>query len=160
MEVPGRAVLITGGKRIGAAIAIDLAARGADIALAYHRSSEEAAATVETARASGRTAVAIRADLADPAQCTRLVNEAAAQLGRLDVLVSMASVYRSIPLERTDAAAWDSVLHVDLRAAFLCAQAAIPHMRRGGAGGRIINFADWIAVSGRPRYKGFLPYYV
>jgi len=160
MEVAGRAVLITGGKRIGAAIARDLAARGADIALAYHRSSEEAAATVETARGSGRTAVAIRTDLADPAQCTRLVNEAAAHLGRLDVLVNMASVYRSIPLERTDAAAWDSVLNVDLRAAFLCAQAAVPHMRRGGTGGRIINFADWIAVSGRPRYKGFLPYYV
>jgi 3-oxoacyl-[acyl-carrier protein] reductase len=46
-----------------------------------------------------------------------------------------------------------------LRAAFLCSRAAIPHMRRRG-GGRIVNFSDWIARSGRPRYRGFLPYYV
>jgi NAD(P)-dependent dehydrogenase (short-subunit alcohol dehydrogenase family) len=51
-------------------------------------------------------------------------------------------------------------VNVDLRAAFLCSRAAIPHIRRGGTGGRLINFADWIAASGRPRYKGFLPYYV
>ena len=51
------------------------------------------------------------------------------------------------------------VVDVDLRAAFLCAHAAIPHMRRAG-GGRIVNFADWVAASGRPRYPGFLPYYV
>jgi NAD(P)-dependent dehydrogenase (short-subunit alcohol dehydrogenase family) len=50
-------------------------------------------------------------------------------------------------------------MHTDLRAAFLCAHAAVPHMRKQG-GGRIINFSDWIARSGRPRYKGFLPYYV
>jgi NAD(P)-dependent dehydrogenase (short-subunit alcohol dehydrogenase family) len=160
MEVTGRAVLITGGKRIGGAVAIDLAAQGADVALAYNRSREEAVAAIGQAGEYGRTAIALQADLADPAQCARLVNDAAAQLGRLDVLINMASVYRSIPLEQTDAAAWDAVVDVDLRAAFLCAQAAIPHMRRGGIGGRIINFADWIAASGRPRYKGFLPYYV
>jgi len=50
-------------------------------------------------------------------------------------------------------------MDIDLRASFLCAQAAIPHMRRNG-GGRIVNFSDWIAASGRPRYPGYLPYYV
>ena len=50
-------------------------------------------------------------------------------------------------------------MNVDLRAAFLCAHAAAPHMRAQG-GGRIINFSDWIARSGRPRYAGYLPYYV
>jgi NAD(P)-dependent dehydrogenase (short-subunit alcohol dehydrogenase family) len=48
---------------------------------------------------------------------------------------------------------------VDLRAAFLCARAAVPHMRRQG-GGRIVNFSDWTARSGRPRYTGYVPYYV
>ena len=48
---------------------------------------------------------------------------------------------------------------IDVRAAFLCSRAAVPHMRRGG-GGRIINFSDWLAASGRPRYPGYLPYYV
>ena len=50
-------------------------------------------------------------------------------------------------------------MDVDLRAAFLCAKAAVPHMRRGGRG-RIVNFSDWVAASGRPRYAGYLPYYV
>lgn len=159
MDLTGRSVLITGGKRIGAAVARDLAARGAAVAIAYNRSVREAVAVRDELLAMGRTAVALQADVADPAQCTRLVDEAAAQLGRLDVLINMASVYRPVPLEETDAGSWDAVVNVDLRAAFLCAQAAVPHMRRAG-GGRIVNFTDWVAASGRPRYKGFLPYYV
>ena len=50
-------------------------------------------------------------------------------------------------------------MNVDLRAAFLCAHASAPHMRARG-GGRIVNFSDWLARSGRPRYAGYLPYYV
>jgi NAD(P)-dependent dehydrogenase (short-subunit alcohol dehydrogenase family) len=160
MEVTGRAVVITGGKRIGAAIAADLAARGADVAVAYRTSEAEARSVVARVESSGRRGIAIRADLSDPADCQRLVDEAARALGRLDVLINMASVYRSEPLEGIGAAQWDAVVNVDLRASFLCAQAAVPHMRRTGQGGRIINFADWVAASRRPRYKGFVPYYV
>jgi NAD(P)-dependent dehydrogenase (short-subunit alcohol dehydrogenase family) len=159
MEMTGRAALITGGKRIGAAIAIDFATRGADVALAYNRSGDEAKAVADQVSALGRKAVVIQADLADPLQCRRLVDDAARELGRLDVLVNMASVYRAVPIDDIDAALWDAVVNVDLRAAFLCSHAAIPHMRRE-RGGRIVNFTDWVAVSGRPRYKGFLPYYV
>ena len=160
METTGRAALITGGKRIGAAVAVNLAGRGMDVAIAYNRSRREADDVVSRSQQHRRTALALQADLSDPQACARLVDEAAAGLGRLDVLINMASVYRSIPLEDTDAAVWNSVVDVDLRAAFLCARAAIPHMRRGGTGGRIINFADWVAASGRPRYTGFVPYYV
>ena len=71
----------------------------------------------------------------------------------------MASVYRTVPFDDTDEAVWDSVVDVDLKAAFLCARAAAAHLR-GAGGGRIINFSDWVAASGRPRYKGYLPYYV
>ena len=71
----------------------------------------------------------------------------------------MASVYVPVPFDETDEHTWNAVIDVDLRAAFLCARAAVPHMRRAG-GGRIINFSDWVAASGRPRYTGFLPYYV
>lgn len=160
MQPAGRAALITGGKRIGAAVAADLAARGMDVAVAYNHSKQEADEVVARVAAHGRRAFALRADLADPQACQQLVDTAASQLGRLDVLINMASVYRPIPLDETDAAVWDSVVDIDLRASFLCTRAAIPHMRRGGAGGRVINFADWVAASGRPRYKGFLPYYV
>jgi len=87
------------------------------------------------------------------------VDAAAARFGRLDVLVNMASVYSAVPFDNLDERAWHAVIDVDLRAAFLCARAAVPHMRRVG-GGRIINFGDWLPASGRPRYPGFLPYYV
>lgn len=159
MDPSGRGVLITGGRRIGAAVARTLAASGADVALAYNRSRDEAEAVAADCRTLGRQAAAIQADVSDPSQCLRLVDMAASALGRLDVLINMASVYRTVPLDETDARRWDAVLDVDLRASFLCAQAAIPHMRRAG-GGRIINFSDWIAASGRPRYKGYTPYYV
>ena len=87
------------------------------------------------------------------------MDEAARELGRLDILINMASVYKPVPLDDTSAALWDAVVDVDLRAAFLCAHAAFPTCA-ASSGGRIINFTDWVAVSGRPRYKGFLPYYV
>lgn len=159
MNVQGRAALITGGKRIGAAVADDLASRGMDVALVYHHSAGQAENTATRVRAKGRRAFTLEADLADAAECTRVVEEAARLLGRLDVLINMASVYRAVPIAQTDSAVWDATVNVDLRASFLCAQAAIPHMRRAGAG-RIVNFADWVAASGRPRYTGFLPYFV
>lgn len=160
METTGRAALITGGKRIGTAVAVELARRGMDVAIAFNRSRQEAADAVARIEHHGRRAIALQADLSDPQACQRLVDDAAEHLRRLDVLINMASVYRTVPLADTDAAVWDSVVDVDLRAGFLCARAAIAHMRRGGAGGRIVNFADWVAASGRPRYKGFIPYYV
>ncbi|MEO6213387.1 MAG: SDR family NAD(P)-dependent oxidoreductase [Vicinamibacterales bacterium] len=159
MDVTGLAALITGGKRIGASVAEDLASRGMDVALVFNRSADHAERTAERIRSHGRRAFTIRADLAEAAECTRAVADAAAHLGRLDVLINMASVYRPLPLDQTDADLWDATVNVDLRASFLCAQAAIPHMRRAG-GGRIVNVADWVAASGRPRYPGFLPYFV
>ena len=159
MELTNRAALITGGKRVGASVARALAKRGMDIALAYNRSNEEAEAAAADVKSHGRRAVTIRADLREASQCASLVERAAAEFGRLDVLINMASVYSQVPFVEMDEARWDAVIDVDLKAAFLCALAAVPHMREAG-GGRIINFSDWIAASGRPRYQGFLPYYV
>jgi NAD(P)-dependent dehydrogenase (short-subunit alcohol dehydrogenase family) len=159
MILTNKAVLITGGKRIGAVVAEELARRGMDVALSYQRSKGEAEATAATVRAAGRRAVVLQANLARGDDCARLVDAAAAALGRLDALINMASVYRSIPLAEIDEAHWNEVLDVDLKAAYLCARAAIPHMRAAG-GGRIVNFSDWIAASGRPRYPGYVPYFV
>jgi NAD(P)-dependent dehydrogenase (short-subunit alcohol dehydrogenase family) len=154
-----RAALITGGKRIGAAIARALADAGFDVALSYNASRTEAEAAAADITAAGRRAHIVRANLSSPDDCRALVDETASTFGRLDVLVNMASVYSSVPFDETDAATWNRVVDVDLRAAFLCSRAAVTHMRRQ-QGGRIVNFADWIAASGRPRYPGFLPYYV
>ena len=159
MDLHGRAALITGGKRMGAAVAAALAARGADVALTYRRSQVDAERAAELVRAAGVRAAIVAADLSDPAQCQTVVDRAADAFGRLDVLVNMASVYVSVEFDRMTLADWQRPLDTDLRAAYLCARAAAPHMRRAG-GGRIINFSDWVARSGRPRYRGYLAYYV
>ena len=159
MELIDRGALITGGKRIGAAVAIDLARRGMHLALTYNRSRREAEETADEVRSAGRRVFLIQADLSRGDECRRLVDESAASLGRLDVLINMASVYKSVPFDETDEASWDATIDVDLKAAFLCARAAAAHLRAAG-GGRIISFSDWVAASGRPRYKGYLPYFV
>jgi NAD(P)-dependent dehydrogenase (short-subunit alcohol dehydrogenase family) len=158
MHLIDRSVLITGGKRIGSEVATHLSSLGADVAVAFNRSRDEADATVAAIASLGRRAVAIQADLASPAACRALVDQAVTALGRLDVLVNMASVYVSKPLDDLTLADWDAAINVDLRATHLCSQAAVPHMRRVG-GVRIVNFTDWVAASGRPRYTGYLPYY-
>jgi NAD(P)-dependent dehydrogenase (short-subunit alcohol dehydrogenase family) len=160
MSEPRRsAALITGGKRIGAAVARALAGAGYDVALSYNTSRSEAEATAADITALGRRAQVLQANLASTDDCRALVDTTAAGFGRLDVLVNMASVYKAVPFDSLDERAWHSVIDVDLRAAFLCSRAAVPHMRQGG-GGRIVNFSDWLPASGRPRYPGYLPYYV
>jgi NAD(P)-dependent dehydrogenase (short-subunit alcohol dehydrogenase family) len=159
MDLTNKAALITGGRRIGIVVAGELAARGADVALSYARSRNEAESAAQRVRAAGRQAAVLQVDLASPEACQRLVADAAASLGRLDILINMASVYTERPFQDLRLADWNAPLDIDLRASFLCAQAAAPHMRAQG-GGRIINFSDWVAGSGRPRYKGFVPYYV
>ena len=159
MTLDGIVALITGGKRIGAAVAVDLATAGADVALVYNRSRDEADETAERVRAAGRRALVMQADLSDATRCRVVVDRAAAELGRLDVLVNMASLYERKDYAELSEADWDRALAVDLKATHLCTQAAVPHMRRQG-GGRVVNFADWVAASGRPRYTGYVPYYV
>jgi NAD(P)-dependent dehydrogenase (short-subunit alcohol dehydrogenase family) len=159
VDLTGKAALVTGTRRIGADVAIQLARRGADVALSYWQSQEEVNRAVLAARAAGRRAIALKADLREAAACRDLVARAAQELGRLDVLVALASIYERVPFDTLTERNWDENLAVDLSSSFFCAQAAVPHMRAQG-GGRIILFSDWIAVSGRPRYKGYVPYYV
>ncbi|HEX2462256.1 MAG TPA: SDR family NAD(P)-dependent oxidoreductase [Vicinamibacterales bacterium] len=159
MDLTDRVALVTGGRRIGIVVARELARAGADVALVYRRSRPEADEAADAVRAAGRRAVVLQADLADADECSRVVDDAMRDFGRLDVLVNMASRYEVKALDDLSIEDWDAQLAVDLRAAWLCAKAAIPHMR-GLRGGRIINFADWVAASGRPRYRGYLPYYV
>lgn len=159
MNLDGRVALLTGGRRIGAVVAIELARGGADVAIVYRRSRLEAEETANAIRAMGRRALILQADVREPDACRRVVDGAVDGLGRLDVLVNMASVYTAVPFDDLTVEDWTNQLDVDLRAAWLCARAAAPHMRRL-RGGRIVNIGDWTARSGRPRYVGYLPYYV
>lgn len=159
MVIKDRVALITGGKRIGAVVATTLARSGADIALVYNRSLAEAAETESAVKALGRRAIVVQADVTDERACNDAVATTVRELGRLDILINMASLYAEKPFADLTAADWDRQLAVDLRAGFLFAHAAAPHMKKSG-GGRIVNFADWIAASARPRYPGYTPYYV
>lgn len=159
MNIEGKVAFITGGARIGASVALALAERGADIALAYRRSGREAEETAREVRARGRRAWTYAADLALPAECLRVVDAVEADAGRLDVLVNMASIYRAVDFDAMTVDDWQAPQAVDLGASFACAHRAAPIMRRLG-GGRIVNFTDWIAASRRPRYKGYVSYYV
>jgi NAD(P)-dependent dehydrogenase (short-subunit alcohol dehydrogenase family) len=159
VDLTDTVALITGGRRIGTVVATELARKGAHVAVVYRASRSEAEQTAGTLRAMGRRAVIIQADLRQPEACSRVVEAAVTEFGRLDILVNMASVYREKALDDLTLEDWDMQMSVDLRAAWLCSHAAIPHMRRS-CGGRIVNFSDWVARSGRPRYRGFLPYYV
>ena len=159
MDLAGKAALVTGGRRIGVTVATRLASLGVDVALSYNRSREEAEAAAEHVRRAGRSATVAQADLTRPSEVERLVDGTAARFGRLDILINMASVYRRTPFDALTDEDWTRTLDVDLSAAWRLSRAAVPHLRAAG-GGHVVHFSDWIAASGRPRYAGYLPYYV
>jgi NAD(P)-dependent dehydrogenase (short-subunit alcohol dehydrogenase family) len=103
--------------------------------------------------------VLVQADLREPLACQRAVDTVAAEFGRLDILINMASTFRSVAFDDLTVDDWEADMRVDLRASWLCARAAVPHMRRQGRG-HIINFSDWVAATGRPNVKGYMAYYV
>lgn len=154
-----KVALITGGKRIGAVVATTLAKAGIDVALVYNRSRGEADETAAAVRAIRRRAFTVRADVSNEQACVNAVSATVKELGGLDILINMASLYVAKPFNDLTAADWDRQQSVDLRASFVFSHAAAPIMKKNG-GGRIINFADWVAASSRPRYPGYLPYYV
>ena len=159
MFTKDKVALITGGRRIGAVVATTLARAGVDIALIYNKSLAEAAETESSVTALGRRAIVVQADVSSDQACQNAVDETVRELGRLDILINMASLYKEKAFAELTPADWDRQLAVDLRAAFLFSHAAAPIMKRNG-GGRIINFTDWVAASARPRYPGYTPYYV
>src|SRR5712692_8969200 len=139
MDLTNRVALVTGGKRIGAVVAIELARHGADIGLSYNRSKSETDKTADAIKALGRRVFIRQANLTHAHDCESFVNESAAALGRLDILVNMASIYVSIPFDDLTVEQFDENVNVDLRASFACARAAVPHLRKVG-GGHILNF--------------------
>ncbi|MHA6627674.1 SDR family NAD(P)-dependent oxidoreductase [Pseudonocardia sichuanensis] len=139
----GRVALVTGGSRgIGAAIALRLARDGADVAITYQSAEGLAAQVVEEIEALGRRALAVRADSADPDAVRGAVDAVVAELGGLDVLVNNAGVFPYGPFEEVGLDELDRTLAIHVKAAFVAAQAAAPHM---GEGGRIISIGSNLA---------------
>jgi 3-oxoacyl-[acyl-carrier protein] reductase len=144
----GKIALVTGSSRgIGAAIAIELAAQGAAVVVNHRNSAAQADEVVAKITAAGGRAMAVQADVSDNAEAQRLVQESAAWLGRLDVLVNNAGTTRDTLLMLMSEDAWDSVIRTNLKSAYNCSKAALRPMFKQRYG-RIINITSVSGISG------------
>jgi len=137
----GKTVLVTGAaRRIGRAIALALAERGANVAITYLASQPEAEDTVRALAAHDVDALAIRCDLRDPESIQQAVASVIDDFGQLDLLVNNAGIFESEALEDISVDQWDAMFATNTRAPFLVAKAAYPHLR--AARGRILNIGS------------------
>jgi len=148
----GKIALITGsGRGIGKTIALRLASEGADIALNYFRNRAPAEETAGTIRALGRRVHVVRADVGQPDDINRLVDEAAEALGGLDILVHNAASGYNRPVMEQRVKGWDWTLNINARAALFLAQRAAPILA-GRGGGAIVNVSSIGAQRVLPEY--------
>ncbi|MDH4611575.1 SDR family oxidoreductase [Pseudomonas sp. BN102] len=136
----GKVAFVTGGGRgIGAAIVRRLAREGATVAFTYQSSTAAANELAAEVAAAGGRSIALQADVADAASLTRAIDSIAQQLGKIDILVNNAGVLLLGTLDDFSLEDFDKTLAINVRAAFVAAKAAVPHM---GQGGRIINIGS------------------
>jgi 3-oxoacyl-[acyl-carrier protein] reductase len=143
-ELNGKRALVTGASRgIGAAIALMLADRGADVAITYESSADKAAKVVSEIEGKGRKALALRADSADPEAVKHAVEETVAGLGGLDILVNNAGIARYANVgDDGSLADLEAMFSVNVRSAVAASGAAMRHL---GEGGRIVMIGSFLA---------------
>jgi len=151
MDLRGKVALVTGGgRRVGRVLAEALGERGATVAVHYNESKSGADEVVAALTKAGRKASAFGAQLTKSGAPTRLVADVVAAYGQLDVLINSAAVMVRTPFGEVTEAQWDEMFALNLRAPFLLAQAAAPHLKK--AGGAIVNIADLAAFETWPAY--------
>jgi pteridine reductase len=146
-----RVALVTGaGKRLGRAVALGLAAQGADIVIHYRSSEAEAHEAAGAVQQLGRRSVALQADLAQVSEIRNLFQNVESHFGRLDILVNSAANFIHADFVSTTEQTWAASLDSNLKAPFFCSQAAAPLLKK--TNGTIINFADIGGILGWPRF--------
>ena len=144
------AVITGGGTGIGFATAVRLNRAGFDLTIVGRRSEVLASSADEIEREGGGLAVtATVADLADPAEATRVIDSHVARTGNIDALIACAGAYELIDIRELTASTWDMTADVHVRAAVLCSAAAARHMTRAG-GGRIVLLSSVNAIHSEP----------
>lgn len=161
MNLTGKTILITGGRRVGAKLALALAKRGANVSLSYFKSRERIEAVAAEVRKLGVQSEVFAADLRNAHDADRLVEQTVTAFGAVHGLVNMASEFHATPFDELTPNDFDVNIASNLKAPYFAAVAAARAMRRqpieNGLQGKIVNFTDW-AVD-RP-YKNFLPYMI
>jgi len=148
MVLKGTVALVTGGaKRVGRAIALELARGGCDVGIHYRRSRAEAEEVVVQITQMGRRAVAVEGDLSDPTSWPRIVQGTVGGLGRLDILINNASMFlpdsgeSKDSLKGFDPKLWDEMLRTNLTAAVALCHHARPYLAASGKG-KMVNLCD------------------
>jgi len=158
MNLRGKTALVTGAaRRVGRAIALALADRGANVVVHYRSSAADARVLVAEIRRHGVEALAVRADQTKDGEVRTAVRRALRRFGRIEILINSAAIYERTPFDRLSARDWDRHLDTNLKGPFLFALEVGRAMKRQRVNGKIINFADWSAL--RP-YADYLPYCV
>lgn len=155
MELEGKVALVTGsGVRLGRALALALAAEGADLVIHYHASSEPAQDAVDEIRTMGRQAIHLQADLSRFDQVRSLIERARAWMGHLDVLVNSAAIFESAGVADTSERNWDRHFFLNLKAPFFLSQAFAAQVGEDQRA-HIVNIADWRGVQPDPEYLAY-----
>ncbi len=137
----GKVVLVTGAaRRIGRVLALTLAGAGADVAITYRESDQDAELTLRDLAKYGQRSMALRCDVRDPVSVSAAVAGVVHEFGRLDVLVNNAGMFATVPIESITVEQWDAMFETNTRGAFLMAQAAHPHLKKSR--GRIVNIGS------------------
>ena len=156
-RLQGRVALVTGaGKRLGRAVALRLAAEGADVAVHYGKSATEAEEVVRQIEKLGRRAAAYPADLREVKAIRPVVSRIADHFGGLDIVINSAANFLETKFSETTEESWNGSLDTNLKAPFFVTQAAAPFLEKSGKG-VVINFAD---IGGLLGWKEFLPHSV
>jgi 3-oxoacyl-[acyl-carrier protein] reductase len=149
MDLKGKVAIVTGGSMgIGHAIALDLAAHGADVAINYRKHADEANAVVAEIEKMGRRGLAVQADVASFVDAQRMVDAVREKFGRLDVLVNNAGVNRDGVVWKMTESQWDEVLDTNLKGYFNYIRAAAPIFKEQGAG-KIVNITSINGLRGK-----------
>jgi 3-oxoacyl-[acyl-carrier protein] reductase len=147
-DLKNRVALVTGGSRgIGAAVAVELARVGANVAVNYRERADAAHSVCDAITSMGGKAMAVQSDVSVSAEVRQMVERVEADLGGIDILVNNAAIARPRKLEEITEAEWDEVLTVNLKSVFLVTQAVVGGMRQR-KWGRIINLSSVAAQTG------------
>jgi acetoacetyl-CoA reductase len=147
-ELEGAVVVVTGaGRGIGRAIAEELGAGGAHLVVNYAKSAGPAEEVAARLRESGRRAIAVGADVADPTQASRLIEATLAEYGRLDVLINNAGITVDRSLKNLTIDDWNAVVHTNLNGYFYTIKAALPAFM-GQRSGKIIQISSFVGKMG------------